>query len=254
MTKEPHQPPKAVNIIRPSTNYGLLNNTTSTSSSGSSNSGSNVQKRAASVASSTTRKLRVNSTTVKPLLNLYHPPTRKPSYDDYHRSTVSSNRPPIEIYKPQQQRMPKSYTSPSLSVEQIQPIPPTSRPISRTSHRSVLGPINTPVAITTAQVDKLQEITTQVETIDDKSLLVEDINNDSDQDDEDDDEVYEDEQEEGEDEEEPIINEARVNRKVIPKKKKKKKRTPRISKGVAIFIDCGFRIINQFIAFSECNA
>ncbi|KAG2213976.1 hypothetical protein INT47_001246 [Mucor saturninus] len=213
MTKEPHQPPKAVNIIRPNPNYGLLNNTTSTSSSGSSNSGSIVQKRTGSVASSTTRKLRVNSTVTKPLLNLYHPPTRKPSYDDYHRSTVSSNRPPIEIYKPQQQRMPKSYTSPSLSNEQIQPIQPTNKPISRPSHRSVLGPINTPVAITSAQNDRYHENTSSVEVIDDKTSTVEDTIDDSEQDDEDDeDDEEEDEQED--DEEEPIINEARVNRKI----------------------------------------
>ncbi|KAI9262575.1 hypothetical protein EDC94DRAFT_608524 [Helicostylum pulchrum] len=230
MTKEPHQTPKAVNIIRPSSNYGLLHNTTSTSSSGSSNSGSLLQKRTGSMTSSTTRKLRVNSTSTKsekPLLNLYHPPTRKPSYDDYHRMTVNS-RPPIEIYKPHQQRLTKSFTAPSLSNEHTQPIQPTTRPISRAS-RSVLGPINTPVVINSNHIEKPQE--QMIERIDDKSILDKNVETDESEEDEDeneeeyddendlennDDEEEDDDNEEDEEEEEdePVINEARVNRKI----------------------------------------
>lgn len=232
MTKEPHQTPKAVNIIRPSSNYGLLHNTTSTSSSGSSNSGSILQKRTGSMTSSTTRKLSVNSTSTKPekpLLNLYHPPTRKPSYDDYHRITVT--RPPIEIYKPHQQRLTKSFTSPSLSNEHTQPIQPTARPISRAS-RSVLGPINTPVVINSNQIEKHQEHI--IERIDNKSILDKNMETDKSEEEEDeeeeenddrialgneeeDEEEDDDDSDEEEDEEdEPVINEARVNRKVIP--------------------------------------
>ncbi|KAI9359791.1 hypothetical protein BD770DRAFT_442381 [Pilaira anomala] len=234
MTKEPHQTPKAVNIIRPSSNYGLLHNTTSTSSSGSSNSGGSLlQKRTSSITSSNTRKIRVNSTASKPekpLLNLYHPPTRKPSYDDYHRMT--SSRPPIEIYKPQQQqRLTKSFTVPSLNNEHGQPIQTINKPISRPSHRSVLGPINAPVAITTSHHIERPQDNLIIERIDDKTIESEESEEEEDEDNSDDnddddnedlkdqdendiDDDDEEEEEEEEEEDEPIINEARVNRKI----------------------------------------
>ncbi|CAO3617079.1 unnamed protein product [Mucor hiemalis] len=279
MTKEAGQPPKAVNIIRPNTNYGILHNTTSTSSSGSSNnSGSTIysqhqqhqqqQKRSSSTNSSvlsSNRKPRVNSIgkiAEKPVLNLYHPPTRKPPYDWSNSSSVITTtttatnhlRPPIEIYKPHQphhfqlqqvqhqpQRMTKSLTAPSLTNSE--PVV-HSRPISpfhgRPSLRSVLGPIVTPVAATN-QSPTTSTTTTEHSEYNNRSLLEginkivheeqdavikDDVENDEDNDDDYEDEVETiEEEEEEEEEEEPVINEARVNRKVkilICKKKKLK--------------------------------
>ena len=217
MTKEPGQPPKAVNIIRP--NHSL-HQTTSTSSSNSSHSSHNQPlKRMTSNHSSlisSNRKVKVapsiqsNKMVEKPVLNLYHPPKRKPSYDD----RVPATRPAIELYKPQ--RMTKSMTAPSLSHTELN----NSRPISpfhiRPSHRSVLGPINTPVAATTPIeehksldikpiVSEDEEIEDERDSLDDQNISEEEENKD-------------DEEEISEDEDEPVLNEARVNRKVFIEK------------------------------------
>lgn len=283
MTKEPGQPPKAVNIIRPNTNYGLLHNTTSTSSSGSSNSGSLIysqqqhqQQHKRNGTSSTNssvlssnRKPRVNSTAKiveKPVLNLYHPPTRKPSYDRSNSSSIiststanHSSRPPIEIYKPQQQqqqhhfppvqhqaqRMTKSLTAPSLTSNSESfnnannHTSSNSRPISpfhgRPNHRSVLGPIVTPVAATTTTnqsptaiadhseynnrslLEGINKIVHDEQPGQQDTIVNDDVENDIEDDDDDnseEEEIETIEEEEEEEEEEPVINEARVNRKV----------------------------------------
>jgi hypothetical protein len=278
MTKDPNssggQAPKAINIIRPNTNYGqLLQNTTSTSSSGSVSSHNSLQQKNrnnsihstnSSVLSSSsgTRKPRVMSishASEKPVLNIYHPPTKKSfnQQDSRSSSVVSSSnsnssRPAIEIYKPNQQtKMTKSFTAPSLSAsehQQQQPIATTTRPISRSTHRSVLGPINTPVAATTlnnnatlyhsnnttptiektqAQLMHPHQLNTAIANIDinqDKSSSDSAI--ESEVEEEEEEEEVEEEVEEEEDsevenseeeEEEPVINEARVNRKVSGK-------------------------------------
>lgn len=295
MTKEPGQPPKAVNIIRPNTNYALLHSTTSTSSSGSSNSGSliysqqhhhqqqqqqqqhkrNGTSNTNSSVLSSNRKPRVNSTAKiveKPVLNLYHPPTRKPSYDRANSSSIiststtnhsSSSRPPIEIYKPQQhhfqpvqqsvqhqpQRMTKSLTAPSLTSNSESlnnannhSSSSSSRPISpfhgRPNHRSVLGPIVTPVAATTTATNQsptaitadhseynnnrsllegINKIVHEEQQQQQDTIVNDDVENDDNGDDDSSEqeeiETIEEEEEEVE-EEEPVINEARVNRKV----------------------------------------
>lgn len=251
MTKEPHQP-KAVNIIRPSNNY--LNHSLSHSSSGSTTS-TNSQRRStvSSTSSNTNRKPRVTATNVikpleKPHLNLYHPPVRKPSYDN-NKSPSSSSRPPIEIYKPQQpplqlqqqhqqQRiMTKSMTVPlNLNYHE----PPKlihSRPMSpsyiRSSpqqqpqqyHRSVLGIINTPVVATTTTTTTIpsiihsdtpslpEMIDTNTTTSSSSSSLVS-VNQEEDQDVNLEENELDDDDEVEEEEEEPVITEARVNRKV----------------------------------------
>lgn len=230
MTKEPGQPPKAVNIIRPNINYH-----NSTSTSGSSNTSSQQQikrngKPSSVLSSASNRKPRVNTVKVneKPVLNLYHPPSRKPSYD---RSNSSSSRPPIEIYKPiqqqqvqVQQRMTKSFTAPSLTVNEPTTVnTATTRSISpfhiRPSHRSVLGPINTPVAANQGNTTIVENIESEIPSLlDGISKLAQESDGDDMIDDEEE-EVTEDEDntedEDEEEEEEPVVNEARVNRKVI---------------------------------------
>ncbi|OBZ91263.1 hypothetical protein A0J61_00665 [Choanephora cucurbitarum] len=162
MTKEPNTP-KAVNIIRPTgnTNYGLLNPSHGSNGSTTSNTSQRRPGSVLSASSTGSRKPpRIAHTVIKekPTLNLYHPPTRKPSYDDFHRSSPSSSRPSIEIYKPQpqQQQVKKSYmTHPSFSasdssLQHIKVLNNNNRPRSSSSYkppanyRSVLGVINTP--------------------------------------------------------------------------------------------------------------
>ncbi|KAI9481467.1 MAG: hypothetical protein EXX96DRAFT_566869 [Benjaminiella poitrasii] len=177
MAKDANQP-KAINIIRPSNNtngYVLLNSSISlSSSSNSSTASSNSQKRHGSSSSAIgTRKPRVAPSAVvksnmeKPVLNLYHPPTRKPSYENTNKSSFIT-RPPIELYKPQQQqqqqkqqKLPKTLTAPSsISNDQLNPHKIYTQHARSTSPsylrysvqqqqqtpRSVLGVINTPVA------------------------------------------------------------------------------------------------------------
>lgn len=181
MTKETSQP-KAVNIIRPnsgSNSNNMLYNSLSHSSSGSTT--SNNSRRTGSLLSATStnsaRKPRVAGTSIvkssmeKPVLNLYHPPSRKPSYDNTATSNTGK-RPTIELYKPpSQQKMTKSFTAPSLTLPNESKIHTTSnnmqynRPISpsyiraqqtQQYHRSVLGVINTPVAAASPATTAIQ--------------------------------------------------------------------------------------------------
>lgn len=288
MTKESSssQAPKAVNIIRPNTNYGnLLQHTTSTtsnSSGGSVNSYNSLpavmqhqQKRNNSIhstnsslisssATSGVRKPRVMSVShasEKPVLNIYHPPNKKVVstfyIDEYTNGSNSrgssvvssstngnSNKPAIEIYKPNQTRLTKSFTAPSLVTTEQQPI---NKPISRSTHRSVLGPINTPVAAATVNNSTLHHPTAtpniispiiektqaQLENTIENHLLVDKSTTTTTTSESELEDVEEEEEELSEkglgsgiqdspaeddeieeEEEEPVINEARVNRKV----------------------------------------
>ncbi|KAI8069741.1 uncharacterized protein B0P05DRAFT_639279 [Gilbertella persicaria] len=196
MTKESNTP-KAINIIRPNSSHYLLNTSHSSSTNGSITS-NNSTRRPSSVLSGTSstshsRKPRV----VKD--NIYQPPSRKPSYDDYSRV---STRPPIELYKPPQQHKNKSIPSHD-PIKIVSHRPPTNK---SQYHRSVLGVINTPAN----HEDQPISSEDNDDDDDDDQQSVVDLDELSDK--EQNEQPIEEQEEEGEDE--PVLNEARVNRKI----------------------------------------
>ncbi|KAI8887987.1 hypothetical protein K501DRAFT_330211 [Backusella circina FSU 941] len=175
MTKDSQ--PKAINIVRPGTFMGTKRMGGSVHSgsvhSGSVHSGSVVSTSSTASGRKPRVTNKVESNNNKPTINLYHPPSRKPSEDgrsmtgrtlynsnNKPNSIPTSNQQPYYLQQQQQQqqqpphyynqqqqaqlqpqRMTKSFTAPSLQTPHEPPRSASPSTNIIRPHRSVLGPI-----------------------------------------------------------------------------------------------------------------